>query len=69
MSAKAEPNPYRVRLRDRAEDEGFDTIAAYLEECCADSVVRALCTEGCDVEPDELCPHGCPSPLIAGGLI
>jgi hypothetical protein len=32
-------------------------------------VVPACCTEGCEVEPDGTCEHGCPSPLIALGII
>jgi hypothetical protein len=29
----------------------------------------ALCDHGCEVEPDGTCPHGCPSILLAAGLI
>jgi hypothetical protein len=29
----------------------------------------ALCSEGCQVEPDGHCPHGAPSLLLALGLI
>jgi hypothetical protein len=29
----------------------------------------ALCGHGCEVEPDGTCPHGCPSILLAAGLI
>ncbi len=36
-----------------------------LTEVCDDSVVPAMCTEGCEVEPDGRCSHGCPSPLVA----
>ena len=28
-----------------------------------------LCDEGCEVEPDGVCPHGCPSILRAAGMI
>jgi len=34
-----------------------------------DSVVPACCTEGCQVEPDGYCKHGCPSILIELGMI
>jgi len=38
-----------------------------LEEWCFDSVVEAL--DGCEVEPDGMCPHGYPSWLLVLGLI
>lgn len=27
------------------------------------------CEDGCMVEPDGVCPHGCESPLLEAGLI
>lgn len=47
---------------------GSDLQAA-LEEWSADSVVPAMCDEGCEVEPDGECEHGCPSILVRMGLI
>jgi hypothetical protein len=70
MQTESKPrNPYRVSLRDRAAEEGFENVLEYLETVGYDSVVPALCTEWCDVELDGRCPHGCPSPLLAAGLI
>lgn len=63
------PNEFRVKLIDRAKEEGFDTKLAYLEHIGIDSVHTALCTEYCDIEPDGVCEHGCPAPLVAAGLI
>ena len=34
-----------------------------------DENAPALCDHGCEVEPDGTCPHGCPSILLAAGLI
>jgi hypothetical protein len=34
-----------------------------------DAVVPACCDESCEVEPDGRCEHGCPSVLLALGLI
>lgn len=34
-----------------------------------DSVVPALCDEGCEVEPDGTCEHGCPAITLALGII
>lgn len=40
-----------------------------LEEWSSDSVVPALCQDGCEVEPDGQCEHGCPSILVRMGVI
>ena len=34
-----------------------------------DSTVPACCDQGCEVEPDGKCEHGCPSVLIQLGVI
>jgi hypothetical protein len=44
-------------------------MADALKDWCADSVVPALCHDGCEVEPDGRCEHGCPSILIKLGVI
>jgi hypothetical protein len=40
-------------------------LMAELERYVSDSVIPALCDEGCEVEPDGMCEHGAPSILIA----
>jgi len=62
-------NPHRITVKQLALDHGYETVMDFLEEIGYDSVVPALCTEGCEVEPDGKCCHGCPSPLIALGII
>jgi hypothetical protein len=62
-------NPYRINLAKLAEMHGHFDVVDFLNEVCSDSVVPALCTEGCEVEPDGYCCHGCPSPLISLGII
>jgi len=62
-------NPYRIKVSQLAELNGYESRGEFLEDCCSDSVVPACCTEGCEVEPDGTCEHGCPSPLIVMGLI
>ncbi|MFZ9327912.1 MAG: hypothetical protein ACO24H_10785 [Polynucleobacter sp.] len=47
---------------------GTDMMDA-LQEWSTDSVVPALCHEGCEVEPDGRCEHDCPSILIRMGVI
>jgi len=62
-------NPNRISLREWAEDNGYESVEDALEGECSDSVVTALCIHDCQVEPDGRCEHGCPSPLLAAGLI
>lgn len=40
-----------------------------LNEWISDSIVPAMCAEGCEVEPDGECVHGCQSILIRMGVI
>lgn len=67
MEKKAK-NPYRISLKQWMEDQGYESIDD-ASDVLMDSVMPALCTEGCDVEPDGRCSHGCPSPLLAMGAI
>lgn len=43
------------------EPEDFDTLDS--------ESVPACCSEGCEVEPDGVCEHLCPSVLVAMGII
>jgi hypothetical protein len=67
-----EENNMRMTLKEfRAEygiESGTDMQDA-LNDWSADSVVPALCHEGCEVEPDGECEHGNPSILIRLGVI
>ena len=60
--------PTRITIKQLCEDEGlsFDDL---LEAYANDSVMPALCSDGCQVEPDGHCPHGHPSLLVALGMI
>jgi hypothetical protein len=68
MTAPAFTNPYRIRAREVAEREGLELVEL-LESATFDGVAPACCTEGCEVEPDGRCEHGCPSILLAVGMI
>lgn len=68
MTTPAFQNPFRIRAREVAEREGL-TLEELCEEASWDGIAPACCSEGCEVEPDGRCPHGCPSVLIAVGLI
>lgn len=52
---------------DREEFEGINDLMESLD--LTDSVVPALCSEGCEVEPDGHCQHGGESIMLALGVI
>ncbi len=62
-------NPHRISLSQLAENFGYDDRMEFLESECTDSIVPACCEFECEVEPDGRCEHGCPSALLAAGLI
>jgi len=61
-------NAHEITIEQVAENEGMSMIQL-LETYGEESVVPACCDEGCQVEPDGKCPHGCPSILIKLGVI
>jgi hypothetical protein len=67
-------NPYLITATEALENEGFtpdtpDTLEDFTRQAMWEATSPACCTEGCVVEPDGACSHGCPSILIALGLI
>jgi len=68
---KTKANPYLITATEALENEGFtpDTLEQFTRNAMWEATSPACCTEGCVVEPDGSCPHGCPSILIALGLI
>lgn len=64
-------NPYRISATEALENEGFtpDTLEQFTRNALWEATAPACCTEGCVVEPDGACSHGCPSILIALGVI
>ena len=62
-------NGHRLPLEEFLERDG-----RMLDEICEAVIMGgenapALCDEGCEVEPDGVCPHGCASILQAAGMI
>lgn len=55
--------PEGVKIKDCPE------AMEHIAHLVMDSIVPACCDEGCEVEPDGQCEHGCPSILIALGLM
>ena len=72
ISQRMEREDMKISLTDfRAEHgitNGTDMVDA-LAEWSSDSVVPALCSEGCEVEPDGQCEHGGVSILVRMGVI
>jgi hypothetical protein len=69
ISGRKFKNPDRISVVQLASDYGYDNTDDFIETECSDSVVPACCRNGCEVEPDGRCEHGCPSPLLALGYI
>jgi hypothetical protein len=73
QSNTATRNPYRISAMEALENEGWepseDGAFAYARHAMFEATSPACCTEGCIVEPDGRCSHGCPSLLIALGMI
>lgn len=57
------------REQEAAQVNAEELIEEYGEEALAGGIVPTRCEEGCQVEPDGVCPHGCPSVLLEAGLI
>lgn len=73
-TTQAKPsNPYRITATEALENEGFsdtpESLEAFARNALFDATSPACCSEGCIVEPDGVCSHGCPSILIALGMI
>lgn len=73
METTAKPaNPYRISLNAWRRDNGYSSgedFLALLGDLTCDSIAPALCRDGCEVEPDGRCSHGCPSLLLAAGIV
>ena len=61
-------NAHQITVKQYLEETG-ETLEDVLEQATSDSIAPALCDEGCEVEPDGHCPHGCPSILLEVGII
>lgn len=62
----------RISLKSFRVENGLqdkDEFLKFLETASWDAIAPALCDEGCEVEPDGECPHGCPSILLVCGVI
>ena len=61
----------KISIRQLLDDYGCETIDELLQDeeiNGMNGVAVAVCSEGCLVEPDGVCPHGCPSILIKLGF-
>lgn len=62
-------NPHRIPAHKALANEGMTVDDFVGGPAGMDSVVPACCDEGCQVEPDGYCEHGCPAVTIALGVI
>jgi hypothetical protein len=62
-------NPHLITSTQAVAEAGYPSVEEYLAKQGLDSVIIACCDEGCEVEPDGYCEHGCPSVIVAKGLI
>jgi hypothetical protein len=63
-------NPHRITVTQALAEAGFASLEDFVDSGAgSDSVVPAACDEGCEVEPDGICPHGCKSVLLILGYI
>ncbi len=68
--AKKVVNPHRISWKQYCEDNGVTDTLGFIEDVICGSInTPALCKEGCETDPDGRCEHGCPSVLIALGMI
>ncbi len=61
-------NPHRISATEAVRNAGY-SMDEFIAGPGLDSVVPACCDEGCEVEPDGRCEHGCPSVLLALGVM
>lgn len=68
----------RITLKQWAKEEGLinehgkidkEAYVDRLGEFVYDSLCPVLCDECSEIEPDGHCEHGCPSVLLAAGMI
>lgn len=62
----------RARTVPGGDDDGgrespYDEILQAFEDAELFGRVQTKCPQGCEVEPDGVCPHGYASPLIGYG--
>lgn len=60
---------HRIELEDLIESEGFVSLEDLLADASNRNSCPALCSDGCETEPDSHCEHGHPSAMLAAGVI
>lgn len=62
-------NEYLISPDQAAQDAGYEDVVDLLESVIMDSLCPACCKDGCEVEHDGTCEHGCPSVMLELGII
>jgi hypothetical protein len=60
---------HRIGMVALCDQEGYETIDDLVEEMKYEDLVPAICSDGCQVEQDGICPHGFPSVMLSLGLV
>lgn len=61
---------HKLTVEEVLANGGYEDTLELVEEIMMDERhAPALCSAGCEVEPDGRCPHGYPSILIELGMI
>ena len=62
-------NEFLLSLEKTAEADGYEDEFEMIHDYVYESMCPACCKEGCEVEQDGHCEHGCPSIMIEMGMI
>lgn len=61
---------HRITITELEEREGMSALDILEEECFGSRIgVPAMCSEGCEVELDGVCPHGFNSLALHMGVV
>lgn len=60
---------HRINLVELERNEGCDAVEIMEDVTEGVRHCPAMCSEGCEVEPDGTCPHGFPSLALHLGVV
>ena len=61
---------HKISVREVLDNEGYNDVTELLEEVIFDTRhCPAMCSEGCEVEVDGVCPHGFRSLALEVGVV
>ena len=69
MPEKNKGVTYEIDMHDLLKQEGYNSQEEMLSVYFNEGSVPAMCSDGCYVEPDGHCEHGCESFMLFMGVI